>query len=297
MEQRTIKLNFALTLADIREGIPTSQARPIPQWRRLLGLFGWLFFLVCLLFWWFVSNLQTNITPNVQPIVPRPDMDDLWLVLLPTLMPVVVIACSYATTLLKGAMTTEFSEPAAVSKRNSILARANSIIIMIVIFVGIWLLMHQQFVWSWTPSRPKIVVLAVGPWAVLCVLLIALWPVYRRLKLRTLWNTTPSIRRPNNVEINQDGMVTIDARFSCRYRWNHFVRYSETANLLRLHMEDHRILLIPKRAINPDEMLPLRALICENIPEGKFILSDPRFQVVIPESRHPVTDRADTASP
>src|SRR5271155_1189643 len=142
MEQQTIKLNFALTLADLREGIPTSQARPIPLWRRILGLFGWLFFLACLLFWWFVSNLQANITPNVQPIVQRPDMDDLWLVLLPTLMPVVVIACSYATALLKGAMTTEFSKPAAISERNSILARANSIVMMVVVFVGIWLLMH-----------------------------------------------------------------------------------------------------------------------------------------------------------
>jgi hypothetical protein len=205
-------------------------------------------------------------------------------------MPVVVLASGYVTLLLKGAMATEFSEPATVSKRNSYLARANSLVVVIVVFAGTWLLMHPDMAWEWTPTRPKIVVFAVGPWLALFTVLALLAPIKRRLAVRALWNTTAPIRRPKSLEIDQSGIMIMDARFSSRYRWNHFVRYSETANLLRLHMEDHRILLIPKRVIGPDEMFPLRALICENIPEGKFILSDPRFQVVALEPVIPLLE-------
>ncbi len=287
-EQQTIKLTYTLTLADLREGLPTSPWQQRPLWRKILGTAGWLVFLVSLLGWWLLENFLRTITPNVQPIQPRPEIDDLWLVLLPTLMPVLLITSGYVVTLLKNALVSEGSAPAAVARRNSILTRVNSFFVMLVVCVGTWLLLHPDLAWMWTPTRPKIVIFALGPWIILFTLFGFLAPLKRRLTVRTLWNTTGVHQRPKNVEIGQEGMVTIDARFSCRYRWNHFVRYSETENLLRLHMEDHRTLLIPKRAVAPEEMVPLRSLICSNISQGKFIVSDPRFAVLMPQPVIPV---------
>jgi YcxB-like protein len=289
-EQQTIKLSFVLTLADLREGLPTSAWQQRPVWRKILGTVGWLFFLLSLLGWWLIQSFLKTITPNVQPIQPRPEIDDLWLVLLPTLMPVLLIASGYVVSLLKNAFVSEGSAPAAVARRNSILTRVNSFFVMLVVCVGTWLLLHPDLAWVWTPTRPKIVIFALGPWIALFTLFGFLAPLKRRLTLRTLWNTTAVHQRPKNIEISQEGMVTIDARFSCRYRWNHFVRYSETANLLRLHMEDHRAILIPKRAVAMDDMVPLRSLICSNISEGKFIVNDPRFAVLMPQPVIPVLE-------
>jgi hypothetical protein len=297
MEQHPVKLTYVLTPADLREGLPAGTGRQRPAWRKILGLVGWLLFLASLLFGWLVSSLTRNIAPNVQPIPPRPEIDDLWLVLLPTLIPVTLIAYGYATVLLKNALIKEGLEPAAVSRRNSILARVSSVVVTVITIGGIWLLVHPESAWIWTPSRPKILVFAVGPWIILFVLLGLLAPLKRRVSVRTLWNTTAPVRRPKSLEIDQNGIMIMDSRFSSRYRWNHFVRYSETSNLLRLHMEDHRILLIPKRAIDPNDIVPLRVLISENILEGKFILSDPRFQVVVPRPVLAAPDQADTAPP
>ena len=161
---------------------------------------------------------------------------------------------------------------------------------MIVIFVSVRLLMNPQWQWEWTPTRPKVVTVAVAPWVILCVLCIALAPLLRWSRVRTLWNTTPAFRMPNRVELNQDGIVTVNAKCSSRYRWSYFVRYSETKNLLRLYIEDQRIILIPKRAVGEDQMFELRSLICSNIAEGKFLVSDPRFAVLAPQPVIPVLE-------
>jgi YcxB-like protein len=289
-EQQTITLNYALTFADFREGIPMSETKVVPLWRRLVGIFSWLFFLVILLFWWFASSLQPTPLAGMQTIEPRPGVDDLWLVLLPTLMPVLVIGLLAISTMVKGFMATDGVAPAVIKKRNAIVARVNLVLVVIIMFFGVRLLMNPQYGWAWTPSRPKVVIVAVWPWVILCVLILALLPMLRWLKARTLWNTTPPLRRPNCVEFNREGLVTVEAKSSSRFRWSYFTQYSETQNLLRLHMEDQRIFLIPKRAVGEQQMLELRSLICSNIAEGKFLVTDPRFAVMAPQPVIPILD-------
>jgi hypothetical protein len=289
VEQQKIKFNYVLTPEDLREGFAPARASK-PLWRRILTLLSWVIILSCWLFGWMISRLTVGIPQAVHPIVPRPEIDDLWLVLLPTLVPVSLILYGYIVTLIKGAMTTEFADPAAISKRAKILSSITSAVWLLVVVASVWIMSHPELAWPWTPTRLEILLLSFGPWAALFLALALLSPLKRRMAVRTLWNTTPTVRRAKAVEIDWEGMVVVDAKFSSRYRWSFFVRYSETNNLLRLHMEDRRIFMIPKRAVPSDQMIPLRALIHEKIAQGKFLISETGFQVVTPQPVIPISD-------
>ena len=88
-----------------------TQAKPVPLWRRLLGTFGWLFFLLMLLLWWFTSSLQPNLPIGSPQIEPRPGVDDVWLVLLPSLIPALLIGMGVVLTILRGALATDGTAP------------------------------------------------------------------------------------------------------------------------------------------------------------------------------------------
>ena len=112
----------------------------------------------------------------------------------------------------------------------------------------------------------------------------------RSQRVNRMWKANRSWQRKKTNCFDGRGIAISDAYFALQYLWSYCVRYSETPNLLRITLEDQKMILIPKRAIAEGDMLRMRVMIHGHISEGKFLSGPGTFEVVKPQAVIPISE-------
>lgn len=142
----------------------------------------------------------------------------------------------------------------------------------------------------WRLTRPQLLLLEWGPWALNLVLLIVLGVLQRRWSARQQWLANPTWGRPKVIEIDEWSFRLSDTVTRIELSWPGIVRAHETANLLVLHAESGLRYLIPKRAFADEaDLFRARSLIQTAVPDNKLQASPVGFAVMAAPAAPPVS--------
>ena len=102
---------------------------------------------------------------------------------------------------------------------------------------------------------------AMLPWVAfpLFVVVVMLDHLYQRP--RSAWKTQPTFHLPQSIELDHQGVRARCSLLDAHYSWNYFLRWMESPNLLLLIMPGKFRLIIPKRAVPPEQLSALRDLV------------------------------------
>jgi hypothetical protein len=81
------------------------------------------------------------------------------------------------------------------------------------------------------------------------------------LNIERLWAGQPALQLRKRMTIGDEGVKVSDAFSRHETQWQAFRRFIETPNLFLLMFGDYSFHMIPKRALNDDEVTSLRHLL------------------------------------
>ena len=206
---------------------------------------------------------------------------ELSLTLLPSLVPAIIISLIIALGIISG--WRKASQRKAAPRRSTP-ARA----IAVVYFYVVVLVLTGAIVWvttpslalTWRPTRSQLIAVNLAPWAII-ILALVLWGLLQPgWSVRQQWHGKPAWKRRRTIELSDEGIHISDELTDYRFRWGFFTRARETQNLLILQSEENLLYLIPKRAVPEEQLDQLRGLICNKVPECKFLTPPPAFPVL-----------------
>lgn len=118
--------------------------------------------------------------------------------------------------------------------------------------------------------------------------------VFRQLRgrPRKLWEDNAELQQPQTLELGEEGVRIANLFMETLYRWNSFIAWGETRNLVVLLLGNRTRLLIPRRAAQSEaEWQQLREMV-------KSRISEPLggFQVIPPKPVLPL-ENADATAP
>jgi hypothetical protein len=282
MENQPIKIRFSYTLDDLREA---TRNHTVGRGKssKGSGIFGCLLFLAAICLWAVLMNHSAHLRNRPKPARLVTESSDLWLMLLPAVLPTGLLFMITIANLAAGDTTVGNMTWINQSKRSRAIYQITFAVICIILWIAVCLLLNPAFSVPWSPSRLELFVANFAPWALILCWLIVFARLKRERTLQRLWVLRPSLRQPKEVEFDANGVTLIDMLCSSRFRWGYCGSYSETANLIRIHLEDGRTIPIPKRAIADDQLVQLRGMIHDHIPHGSFLATNPSFPVITPQ--------------
>jgi hypothetical protein len=122
-------------------------------------------------------------------------------------------------------------------------------------------------------------VLPFIPW--LLILAFVWFFVFRQLRGRgrKLWEGSAELQQPQMMEVSDQGVRISNVFTEMLYRWNGFVGWAETPNLMLLLLSGQRRLMIPRRAASTEaEWQQFRDLVKSHVSEplGGFQVMPPK---------------------
>ena len=287
-----MKLQFRYTLGDLQETLFFTDAGDAKRQRTAAGgLIGWITFVVIatLLFVFLrvasPSNAKSATAPQNPPA-------DLILDLVTTMIPVAVILLILVIALWRSWRNSRWSPriPDPTAKSSRIVRQVVSSFALLLLALAILLLFNPNITFLWYASRGDMVLLRIGPWAVVFILLIAFSLLYRQWQPRQQWLANPAYRREKVLELNDQAARLSDSLLVMESKWENFIMAWETPNFLFLVAEDKRRWMIPKRAFSDEsEIDRARALIQNKIADSRFLVQPGGFAVV-PKPVVPVSE-------
>ncbi len=271
-----MRLDFRLTADDLDEAVrPT-----LPDGRPRRGV------AVRLAVSWVVIAVSVGTIialPRLGPRGPVGPPQNLWMTLVPGLVPAgVFVAATAVTAARQRAHGRRVTAAVAAGRPVPPPPRPQRWTGLVTICpIALLVLWDQPWaVIPWHPDPTTAVWVGLTPWVAALVLFRAIHGGVRRAARRR-WATTPSLHRPISAEVSDAGVSTTDGVTDNLYRWPAVVRYRETANLLLLTLEDARVLALPRRAFGgPEAEIAVRGLVQTHVAAGTFLPRERAFPVL-----------------
>ena len=275
-----MELHFTYTIDDLRDGLLEGRTRP---WRRqarvlwimrIAAVLSVLSFIaavdVCVYLW-----QQTSPFTGVN-MPPR----DLWLAVLPALMPAALVWIATIRLLVKR-LYNHLSGGKKLTRRNARLVRQlNTASIIVAVAIVTSVIAFPPAPTDWRIARPVLMLIGVAPWVLGLAAYLAVAKIWRNDPILTLWNKFPSLSRPKIARLSEDGCVTHDQLLTQFFKWGYFTSAFETAEVLVLAGE--RNVILPKRCFESLEQLEsARAMIQNHVPNAKFNVEAGGFPVLL----------------
>jgi hypothetical protein len=92
-----------------------------------------------------------------------------------------------------------------------------------------------------------------------------------RLSARSQFTKNPSLREPRRVDFDQDGVKTDAGVASSQVSWKAFLRCVESNDCFLLYAGPTSFNIIPKRVLQPEQLIELRQLFQAHIRKGSAV--------------------------
>jgi hypothetical protein len=280
-----MEIGFTYTFDDIREAYDAGGRR---KSRR--GAVGWALFLALSLVCYLLNRaLIRHLPPGVAPPTNvLPAMDPLLL-----LVPHVSSALLWFGLITIGIVTTRLKRRRGATvkqarKCDKVVGWVFTVLILAVVILNLYALSPARNAIDWHPGPAQQLFAAYSPWIAFCVLTAVLIFAFRSTTAQKAWARHLSLRRPKQLELDEQKFILRDDASERHIRWAPLARYRETLNLLIVHGEDGQIYIFPKRAFDAEQQMWLRSVIHTNIKVGEFLPRESAFPVLVPESALPV---------
>ena len=284
-----MKLQIQYTEKDLLEATRNSFARAgrKQNWALILGMVGWIVFLVVAGFFWFILRQLSYGSPPP----PEGPVQDLVLLLLPNvLMAVFFLGVRIALIMVRLRLARSraaFGDKGYSRIKN--IGRSGGAILIALFIGGVYAAKVLPPV-EWRVGRTGAMAVSFIPWIIAVMLLPFILRLYTNSVIQIQWLKKPSLRRPKEIELNNEGVVVHDLHSVTAYRWSAFLRFRETENLFVLVTEDSTFLMVPKRHLSDNAtMVEFRAMIQTHIAEGYFL--------TVPQGAFPVINAATLPPP
>jgi hypothetical protein len=99
-----------------------------------------------------------------------------------------------------------------------------------------------------------------------------------RFSARNQFTKNPSLRQPRRVDFNQDGLKTDAGVASSQHSWKAYVRCVESNACFLLYTSPACFNIIPKRALQPEQLSELRQLLQANIGKELGRVAHPQVE-------------------
>jgi len=284
-----MKLQIQYTEQDLREATRNSFARGGRKQNRalVLGLVGWIVFLVLAGLLWFVLQKTSYGSPSA----PEGPVQDLVLLLLPNVL-MAVFFLGVRIALIMVQLRLARSRAAFGDKGYSRIKNfgRSGGAILIALFIGGVYTAYVLPPIEWRAGRTAAMAVSFVPWIIAVMVLPFILRIYTNALIRMQWLKKPSLQRPKMMELSDEHIVVHDLHSVTTYRWSAFLRFREMENLFVLMTEDSTFLMVPKRNL-PDNatMVEFRALLQTHIAEGYFL--------TVPQGAFPVVNAVSLPPP
>ena len=284
-----VQITFEYTFAELREGLTYSpENKPMSRTTKMSSLIGWVALVALATLLFLLLNTRATIGPTAPVLTPVPPNEPPARVeFAVAVMPSILAASVVAVIVLMGAAAVWILNARSERVRRS--GRRISIVagvaIGLLVSIGLIRFFNTPAEIGWTVSRGDALLLALAPWGLILIAVIALIVFLSRTHLRRMWESKPYLRRRRTVVFDELGEHASDEMTETLYRWPCFRRAWETTSVLVLQDENDLRHILPKRVMDPPTLDALRALIGRRVPECRFEVAPGGFPVASPPGR------------
>ncbi len=253
----------------------------------VLGLVGWIVFLVLMGVLWFVLGTYRV---NAALGTAQPVQDLVVLVLPNTLMAIFFLGLRVWTLVtqlrLSRSRAAFGDESYAMIKKGG----RNGVAVFFALILGSVYVVGNLPPVEWQAGRYEAIFISFVPWIIAFITLPFILRAFNKAMVADAWSKKPSLHRPKVIEVSDEQIIITDANSTSVYRWSAFLRFRETENLFILVTEDAGFLMVPKRYLaDPSVMMEFRGLLQTHISEGYFL--------TVPQGAFPVVNTVSLPAP
>jgi hypothetical protein len=279
-----MELHFTYAIEDWREALEDPKRRKARTgWRGSSWVrWGSWIFLALIAAGWLIIFLIIRRLPlaaSVMPAAPPEPPQDLWLAMIPMLLPASVALMAVISHLMR--LIAQRWPDRKLSSRNArLISQLKRWVGTIAMWVVIFLIVAPPAPTQWRAPRSIVMLVAIVPWASVFLVHMMLIKLRKIDPVEDLWEKMPSLQRTRTVRLGDDGFVMQEELLTQFFNWQYFSSARETPHTLIIKGERNAV--IPKRAFaSQSDLETARSIIQNRVSNCTFLVEPGGFPVLL----------------